>query len=229
MPRNTQKYRSVIFGKILLHWFFCKSICVGRMVNINQTDEKSLLVQLKNGDEQAFEILYNNYKFRIAGNLFKLLKSDDLVKEVLQELFLKIWQVRAQIDCEKSFKSYLFLISENLVYDYFRKVAKDKRLLAKMMASSSELYLHIEEDMMSKEQADKLQIAINLMPPQRKMVFTLCKLQGKSYKEVEQIMGINAKTISSHMLQANRFLRTYFKSSSTFTISVVLGVLFKGF
>jgi RNA polymerase sigma-70 factor (ECF subfamily) len=199
------------------------------MANINQTDEKSLLLQLKNGDERAFEILYNNYKFRIAGNLFKLLKSDDLVKEITQELFFKIWEVRAHIDQEKSFKSYLFRIAENLVRDYFRKVAKDRRLLAKIVASSSELYLHIEEDMLSKEDAQKLQEAINLMPPQRKMVFTLCKLEGKSYKEVEEIMGINAKTISSHMLQANRFLRTRFRDSSALTISVVLGVLCKGF
>ena len=61
------------------------------MVNTNQTDEKSLLLQLKSGDERAFEILYSNYKFRVAGNLFKLLKSEDLVKEILQELFFKIW------------------------------------------------------------------------------------------------------------------------------------------
>nr|WP_315423767.1 sigma-70 family RNA polymerase sigma factor [uncultured Pedobacter sp.] len=199
------------------------------MINVNHTDEKSLLLQLKNGDERAFEILYNNYKYRIAGNLFKLLKSDDLVKEVLQELFFKIWEVRTQIDAEKSFKSYLFRIAENLVHDYFRKVAKDKRLLTKMVASSSELYLHVEEDLLSKEDAQKLQKAIDLMPPQRKMVFTLCKLEGKSYKEVEQIMGINAKTISSHMLQANRFLKTYFRDSPTLTISIVLAVLCKGF
>ncbi|GGH32808.1 sigma-70 family RNA polymerase sigma factor [Sphingobacterium alkalisoli] len=198
------------------------------MVNNNHTDEKFLLLRLKNSDERAFEILYNNYKVRIAGNLFKLLKSDDLVKEILQELFVKIWEVRTQIDPEKSFKSYLFRIAENLVHDYFRKVAKDKRLLNKIVASSSELYLHIEEDMLTKEDAQKLHEAINLMPPQRKMVFTLCKLEGKSYKEVEEIMGINVKTISSHMLQANRFLRTYFRDSSALTISVVLGVLFKG-
>ncbi|WP_285010837.1 RNA polymerase sigma factor [Pedobacter faecalis] len=199
------------------------------MVNINHTDEKSLLLQLKSGDERAFEILYNNYKFRLAGNLFKLLKSDDLVKETLQELFFKIWQIRTQIDPEKSFKSYLFRIAENLVNDYFRKVAKDKRLLAKMLASSSELYLHIEEDMLSKEEAQKLQQVIDMMPPQRKMVFTLCKLEGKSYKEVEEIMGINAKTISSHMLQANKFLRNHFKDSSGMVLSIVLSVLFKGF
>ena len=208
---------------------FSKRIFLERMVNVNQADEQVLLLQLKNGDERAFEILYNNYKLRIAGNLFKLLKSEDLVKETLQELFFKIWEARTQIDPGKSFKSYLFRIAENLVHDYYRKVAKDKRLLAKMVASSSELYLHIEEDLLGKEEAQKLQQAIDLMPPQRKMVFTLCKLEGKSYREVEEIMGINAKTISSHMLQANRFLRAYFKDSAALTVSLVLSVLFKGF
>jgi RNA polymerase sigma factor (sigma-70 family) len=198
------------------------------MPDVNFTEEKKLLSQLKNGDEQAFAILYNNYKFRLAGNLFKLLKSDDLVKETLQNLFVKIWEGRANIDPEKSFKSYLFRVAENLVYDYFRQVARDKRLLTKMMASSSELYLHIEEEILSKENAQKFQQAIDLMPPQRKTVFILCKIEGKSYKEVEEIMGINAKTISSHMLQANKFLRSYFKTSSGLTLSIVMAILLKG-
>lgn len=219
-----QEARKIFLPCLLVNLYFLE-----RMVNVNQTDEQALLLQLKNGDERAFEILYNSYKFRIAGNLFKLLKSEDQVKEVLQELFFKIWEVRTQIDPEKSFKSYLFRIAENMVHDYFRKVAKDKRLLAKMVASSSELYQHIEEDILGKEEAQKLQHAINLMPPQRKMVFTLCKLEGKSYKEVEEIMGINAKTISSHMLQANRFLKAYFKDSAALTISLVVSVLFKNF
>lgn len=196
---------------------------------VGQADEKALLLQLKMGDERSFETLYHTYKFRLAGNLFKLLKSDDLVQEILQELFVKIWEGRADIDPEKSFKSYLFRIGENLVYDYFRKVAKDKRLLAKIMASSSEIYLHIEENMLIRENSQKFQYAVGLMPPQRRKVYTLCKLEGKSYKEVEEIMGINGKTISSHMLQANKFLKDYFGNTSGLEMSVILAVLFKGF
>jgi RNA polymerase sigma-70 factor (ECF subfamily) len=191
-------------------------------------EEKKLLLRLKAGDERAFKILYDQYKFRLAGNLYKLLKSDDLVKETLQELFFKIWEGREQINPEKSFKSYLFRIGENLVNDYFRKVAKDKRLLAKMMASGSELYMHIEEDMFTRENAETIQKAIDLMPPQRRMVFTLCKIEGKSYKEVEEIMGISPKTISSHMLQANKFLRQYFQPTTGAAMSIVLAIILKG-
>lgn len=199
------------------------------MTIVTQIDEKVLLLQLKQGDERAFEILYNNYKSRLAGNLFKLLKSEDLVKEILQELFFKVWTIRAQIDPDKSFKSYLFRIGENLVNDYFRKTAKDKRLLVRMMATTSELYSHIEEEIFRKENAQIFQQAVDLMPPVRKLVYTLCKIEGKSYREVEKIMGINGKTISSHMLKANIFLRDHFRSSTTAIVVVILGYLFGNF
>ncbi|MEX8546551.1 MAG: RNA polymerase sigma factor [Mucilaginibacter sp.] len=188
-------------------------------------DGKALLLKLKQGDERAFKIIYDSYKFRLAGNLCKLLKSNDLVKDILQELFLKIWETRNQIDPEKPFKSYLFHIGQNLVYDYFRKAAKDKRLLLKLMAATSDLYQHIEEDITRKENSEIFQRAIDLMPPQRKQVFTLCKLDGKTYKEVENIMGINGKTISSHMLKANRFLKNRFQPPSNAVVLTLLGFL----
>ncbi|WP_256006895.1 RNA polymerase sigma factor [Pedobacter deserti] len=198
------------------------------MGSVNEFDEQNLLIRLKNGDEHAFAVLYDAYKYRLTGNLFKLLKSSDLVKETLQEIFVRVWENRERIEPDKSFKSYIFRIGENLVSDYYRKVARDRRLLNKMMEATSELYLHIEEDIWEREGSQKFMDAIALMPPQRKQVFTLCKLEGKSYKEVEEILGISAKTISSHMLQANRFLRNHFRNSSGLELSIILAILVKG-
>jgi RNA polymerase sigma-70 factor (ECF subfamily) len=189
------------------------------------TDETDLLCKLRDGDERAFEILYNTYKFRIAGRLFRLLKSEELVKDTLQALFFKIWETRTQIDPEKSFRSYLFRIAENLVIDSFRQAAKNRKLLNKMMVDYNDGYSVIEEDILRRENHEMLLNAIDLMPAQRKKVFTLCKLEGKSYKEVKEIMGINEKTISSHMLQANRFLRAYFSYPKNIHLYFLLFIL----
>jgi RNA polymerase sigma-70 factor (family 1) len=187
--------------------------------------EKELLLLMKQGDEAAFSELYNSYKYRLAGNLYKLVKSDDLAKELLQELFVRVWIGRNQIDLNKSFRSYLFRIAENLVYDYYRLAAKDKRLRDKMIAASSEIYTHIEEAIFFKEHSQMLNDAIQLMPPQRKRVFVLFKIEGKSYKEIEQLMGISEKTINSHLFQANRFLKAYFNPASGAGLLVVLNVI----
>jgi RNA polymerase sigma-70 factor (family 1) len=190
--------------------------------------EKELVASLKDGSKLAFETLYNQYKKRLAGSLFKLLKSEDLTLEILQDLFLRIWDNRAQLDPEKSFKSYLFKVSGNMVIDYYRHAARDKVMRDKMIQASTEVYTHIEEQLFRKENAELLHQAIDLMPPQRKRIYTLCKLEGKSYKEIEQILGINAKTINSHLFQANRFLKQHFMSESGKGWVLLVGMILKG-
>lgn len=194
------------------------------MVNSNLS-EKELVASLKDGSKLAFETLYNQYKGRLAGNLFRLLKCEELTFEILQDLFLKIWDTRSQIDPEKPFKAYLFKIANNMVIDYYRQAARDKTMRDKMIQASTELYTHVEEQLFRKENAELLHQAIDLMPPQRKKVFTLCKLEGKSYKEIEQILGINEKTINSHLFQANKFLKEYFLSGSKKGLVLLIGVI----
>jgi RNA polymerase sigma-70 factor (family 1) len=180
----------------------------------NAFTDNELTTYLKDGDESAFVELYNRYKLRIAGNLVKLLKSEELAEELLQDLFLKIWDTRAQLHPDKSFRSYLFRVSENMVMDVFRKAARDKKLQAKLMSLQTEYYSHIEEDIIALQENRLLESAIALLPPQRRQVFTLCKLEGKSYKEVSEILDISPSTINDHLYKANRFLKQQLNPAS---------------
>jgi len=188
-------------------------------------NEIEVLIELKAGSAQAFALIYNHYKYRITNNLLRLLKSEELAEEVLQDLFVKIWDTRAQLDPEKSFRAYLFRIAENMVIDYYRKAARDKKVRDKLMGAGSELYSHIEETIFSKESALVLQGVIDLLPPQRKQVFTLCKLEGRSYKEVSEILGISHSTINDHLLKANKFLRQHLNGSATVTAVLITTIV----
>ncbi len=81
-------------------------------------DERELLSQLKQGDEQAFAKIYNLYSSRLFGNIFRMVKSESTTEEILQDTFLKIWYNRSSINLDKSFRSYLIRIAENKVYDF---------------------------------------------------------------------------------------------------------------
>lgn len=198
------------------------------MVDYSSYTDPELTRFLRDGDESAFLELYNRYKLRITGNLMKLLKSDDLVEELLQNLFMKLWDTRAQIDPEKSFRSYLFRIAENMVMDVFRKAASDKRMQMKLMSAQTEAYSHIEEKIFSKEENELLQQVIDQLPPMRKQVFTLCKLEGKSYKEVSELLGISHSTINDHLLKANRFLKQQLNPPSGLTVAIIAGAIISG-
>ena len=176
----------------------------------SQNNEKEILLELLKGSEQAFEKIYKIYSGRLYGSLLKLVKSESEAQEILQDVFLKIWDNRQNIDVEKSFRSYLFKIAENKVYDFFRKAARDKKKEAELMAIASSESLPDEDLLLSDENATILQKAIESLPAQRQQVFRLCKLEGKSYKEVSELLGISVSTISDHIVKATKAIRSYF-------------------
>ena len=177
--------------------------------------EKEILMRLLQGDELAFEKIYRLYSPRLYGKLLRLLKSVPQTEEILQDVFLKIWEYRASIDPEKSFRAFLFKIAENKVYDFFRKASRDKKLEAELIALSTINYMALEEFVADDEKSVLLENAINMLPPQRQQVFRLCKLEGKSYKEVSELLGISLSTISDHIVKATKSIRTILKAIIT--------------
>jgi len=95
---------------------------------VNNSEEVQLLIALKSGDRSAFEKIYRGYSPRIFLNILKMVKSAEDAQEILQDVFVKVWEKRELIDPEQSFKSYLFQISRFTVYNFIRKINLDKKL-----------------------------------------------------------------------------------------------------
>jgi RNA polymerase sigma-70 factor (family 1) len=175
--------------------------------------EKELLSQLQLGNERAFEQLYRIYSLQIFKKLLRLVKKEEVAKELLQDVFLRIWEKRATIDENKSFRAYLYCIAQNLVTDLFRRAAYDRKLLQHLIAGAIELYNPIEDAYNLRDGNAALQQALNSLSPQRKKVYTLCKMEGKSYEEVSLMLGISTSTISDHIVKATKLLKTYFAAN----------------
>ncbi|MVT09600.1 RNA polymerase sigma factor [Chitinophaga tropicalis] len=175
--------------------------------------EQALLNGLKQGDHASFARLYDLYSERLYGNLLKLVKHAETAEELLQDIFIQVWEKRHTIEIHTSFRAYLFRIGENKVYDFYRKLRRDKALYAYVKAAASEQYTHIEESLLYRENAELLQNAIATLPPQRRQIFELCKIQGKSYQEVSALLGISTSTINDHIVKATRSIRQHFYSN----------------
>ena len=113
-----------------------------------------------------------------------------------------------------------------MVYMYFRKTAKDNRLIEKLIVSYVDYETNNEETIISEENLDLLQIAIGTLSPQRKQIYTLCKLEGKSYEEVSNQLGISTSTISDHIVKANKTVKQYFLLNKNTAVLFILGQLF---
>jgi RNA polymerase sigma-70 factor (family 1) len=170
-------------------------------------NERQLVLDLSQGDEVAFEKLYYCYNQRLFYKLLKLLRSPGLAQELLQEVFLAVWDNRKKLDPAKSFRSWLFCIAANKCYDLFRKAARDKKLYQQLAQSPPVQCNDIESDLINRENASMLSHAIEMLPPRRREIFRLCKVDGKSYEEVSMQLGISLSTISDHIVKANNFIR----------------------
>src|SRR5580692_4975967 len=138
------------------------------MSEIPPNIESELLAQPGNGYETSFEQIYRCYSARLYARLFKLVKSESMAREILQDAFVSFWEHRANIGNVTAPGPYLFKIAENKVYDFFRKAARDKKLERQLLAAATERYDPVEKALWDKETSLILHAAIDALPVQRK-------------------------------------------------------------
>jgi len=188
-------------------------------------DESRLLNALRLGDAHAFDELYHHYSKPVFRKLVIMVKHVPLAEELTQDVFVKIWDKRAIIDIEKPFLYYLLTMANHTVSDFYRKAARENRLQEEIVSASAQLYNPIEEQLFYKESKEILNRAIENLPSQQKLVFKLCKIEGKSYEEVSQELGISTSTISNHIVKATKSIKQVFFLSKSGFVLLVLSLL----
>ncbi|GGC14527.1 DNA-directed RNA polymerase sigma-70 factor [Parapedobacter defluvii] len=183
-----------------------------------------LLEQIRDGNEQAFAALYDRYAGRLYGNLIKLVKDRDVAQELLQDVFLKIWEKRKSIRVESSFAAYLFAITKHMALNFSRRVVLDAKVVSSLAAEAPDGYSHIEEGMIAKELERLYDNAVNALPPKRRVVYIRCKHEGKTYEQVSRELGISTSTINDHMVKALRFIEQHLRYDGVVGLILIAGL-----
>lgn len=184
--------------------------------------EGELLLRLAKGDEAAFTALYRHYSGPLYINFLRMVKDEAIAEEIIQDLFSRIWLKRETINIEKNFSAYLYRTGYNLVMDFYRKVKRDQVLYDKFRQIATENYSHIEEILHLKDSQALISKALDTLPPQQRKVFELCRIEGHTYKEVAEILGISHHTVKEYFVKANQAIRKYI----TGNVDTALGLLF---
>lgn len=192
---------------------------------IHITDEKELLRRLRDGDEFAFKELYNIYAPRLAARLIQLLRSQELAEDLLQDLFIKIWEVRQTINPELSFGALLYKMAANLSKNVYRRNVYDQ--LMRKQINPDEGHNPIEESLNQSEAKELLQAALNKLTPRQREVYVMHKIDGLSYQEISIRLNISASAINHHIQEANKQLRNILKSNYIFIFAVILPIFFE--
>src|SRR5690606_23854730 len=121
----------------------------------------------------------------IASNLLRILKSPELAEEVLQDVFLMLWERRKDVDPEKSIGAFLFRAAVNRTKNVFRSLKYDAKMRQIVFQAMLEQQAELANDWLEQKETKAFihQLLLQL-PEQQRKVYTLCKLEGRSYKEV---------------------------------------------
>ncbi len=184
--------------------------------------EIELIRDFKKGDSRAFEKLFQKYHKKLYAFLFNLLHSKEDAEEIVQETFIKIWEKRKDFIDGYSFHSFLFTIAKNAFLNLNRKkinrVVFEERLnfLEEISSGRTDDYI------LFKETKEIITTIIEGLPPKRKEIFLLRKIEGLSRKEIAEELNISISTVDNQLMKANIYLKDELKKYSLLLLILFL-------
>ena len=170
--------------------------------------DQTLVQLLQKGDVAAFDSLFEVYSPKLFGFALKYFKNESDAEELVQEVFVKVWENRGALKSDLSFKSYLFTIALNQIRKYFNKKATSLRYLETLQIETESIENQDDYELTLKQ----INILIDQMPPRRRQIFTKSKLEGKSSKEIAVELNISPGTVDNQVSEALRYIRGQLKT-----------------
>jgi RNA polymerase sigma-70 factor (ECF subfamily) len=179
------------------------------------TDEE-LLLQLQSGNEAAFTALYDRYWERLLARAVLRLQSTEDAKEVVQDVFIRLWNRRERLTIRNSFHTY---IAAALKYEIIRKLNERERvrLESTELTDDGATILKVADDTTQNELdfqdlQQRLQASVKRLPEKCRLVFRLSREKGLSEKEIAETLQISPKTVQGHITHAIKDLRSALNS-----------------
>lgn len=182
-----------------------------------------LLARLQQDDTLAFAELYSRYRHEVYAYAMSLVKFPDVAEDLIQDVFVRIWDARHKIAIKKDFRPYLFRVCHNRAYDVHLEMAKVQKLKERLVnhyqAATDPADPFAGQD---SPYAQLLEQALATLSPRRRRIYEMCKREGKSYEEVAKELGISVNTVRNHMVLAIALLRSYLQQYGKLAVLLVL-------
>jgi len=176
--------------------------------------DNGLIAQLRNGNKDAFKLLFEKYGVRVYQFSLKYLREKEDAEDLLNEVFLKIWQNRRSLKTNTSFKSYLFTIAYNNIRQRFLKKSREEKYI-QIFAEEN-----IVDSSKGEDQVDYMQIVqkinsvIDLLPTRRKEIFNLSYKGELKNHEIAEKLGLSEQFVKNQLSVARKYIISKIKEEN---------------
>ncbi|HEY4786982.1 MAG TPA: RNA polymerase sigma-70 factor [Bacteroidales bacterium] len=184
--------------------------------------EKDILSAFNHGDEKAFLRIYSFYKERLTAFSIKFIKCPDLANDIVQDVFITLLETNYKFTNQAALQSFLFKVTKNKIIDHFRKAASDEKLKEKIWDYIEKEQLSSENSLIDSEYQHYLQLAVERLPAQKRLIYQLSKVENYTYAEIAERLGLSKNTVRNHMAEATHMIKDYLLLSA----DILLAILF---
>lgn len=170
-------------------------------------NEKLLLEQISEDNEEAFSQIFHAYKDKLYAFIYRITASKELSSDIVQDTFLKIWEVRGKLFSIDNFNAYLFRMAQNQAINQLRRMARETLILMERQKENNFSSETPEEELRYKNISAYIREIVNSLPPQQKIVYCLSREQNLKQEDIAQQLHISVSTVQNHMTQALKTIR----------------------
>jgi RNA polymerase sigma-70 factor (ECF subfamily) len=188
--------------------------------------DKALFERIAIGDETAFSIIFFRYTARLAPFVTHLLQSDSWCEEIIQDVFLRLWQSRMKLATIDNPSAYLYQMASNRTLDFIKRNAREVKLqyyAAQWLTPSAD---HPNTAVDFREIENKLKEAVRRLPAQRRLIYQLVREEGLTHAEIAERLRISKHTVRNHVAEALQEIRIYLRENGVIVV-LLLGLVQK--
>ena len=193
---------------ILIVIFDCDFLHNPKLLALKSQKTNDLASRLRNDDINAFNLIYWDYHAAVYANALKLIKDPAIAEDIVQEVFVTLWSKRHAIDPEQDLAGWLFVVSHHKTVDQLKRKLK-QALVEKDLSISSQGHSIIINSELKEEQLNAIEQAMEQLSPQKRKVFELCKVQGRTYKKAAEELHISKYTVKEYLSEAIVSIKKY--------------------
>ncbi len=171
--------------------------------------DPNIITELSKGREAAFTQLYTTYSPIIYATILRYVKDEAQADDLLQNIFINIWEKRAGLPAIRHLDNYFFIITRNAVFNYLKKAALDKELFISIAQHQPVGTFATQLAVDNREYEKVLAEAIASLPDQQRQVYLMAVEEELSYQEIADRMSLSKLTVKKHLELSRKFVRGY--------------------
>lgn len=165
------------------------------------------MLEIKADNIFAYDELYNRYSKKLYNFAYSILKSIEESENIVQDVYLNLWENRLKVKNNSSVKYYVFTIAYNSSISLIRKKVLESKFI-EYLKSLNEIYQEpVDLEFEYSELTNRLDKIVNALPQRQKEVFIMNRTEGLKYQEIADRLSISVNTIENHMSRALKNIR----------------------